>query len=86
MFKVSVDGLPLTLIELDGTATTPITLPFIYLNVAQRASFVLDWTQLQLKSPVIRFRFQPVIIATGGGGIGLKEKTLASPWLGYISI
>jgi FtsP/CotA-like multicopper oxidase with cupredoxin domain len=59
MFTVSVDGMPLLLVELDGTSVTPLTLPFITLNVAQRASFVLDWNLMDAaaqSSSSIRFR------------------------------
>ena len=46
MYKISVDGLPLTLVELDGSAVKPMDLPFIVMNVAQRASVILDFDRL----------------------------------------
>ena len=46
MWKVSVDGVPLTVIEVDGTTVEPHDLPYVVLNVAQRVSFVLDWARM----------------------------------------
>mmetsp|Transcript_4056 Transcript_4056/g.5700 ORF Transcript_4056/g.5700 Transcript_4056/m.5700 type:complete len:681 (-) Transcript_4056:521-2563(-) len=46
MVKISVDGMPLQLIELDTTQVQPLDLQFIQLNVAQRCSFVLDFSRL----------------------------------------
>jgi len=46
MFQFSVDGMPLQLIELDGNAVQPLDLQFIQLNIAQRCSFVLDFTRI----------------------------------------
>ena len=46
MYSFSVDGLPLTLVELDGTAVEPMDLPYIVLNVAQRASVILDFSRM----------------------------------------
>jgi iron transport multicopper oxidase len=46
MYTVSVDGLNLTLVEMDGVAVTPVSMPTFTCNVAQRASFVLDWSTL----------------------------------------
>ena len=59
MFRVSVDGLPLTLVELDGTACEPLDVPFVDLNVAQRAAVILDWSRLHAdvaSSPALWFR------------------------------
>ena len=46
MWRVSVDGMPLMVVEVDGTAVEPLLLPYVELNVAQRISFVLDWSRL----------------------------------------
>ena len=46
MFNVSIDGLPLTLVEVDGAAVQPLDLPFVVLNVAQRVSVILDFRRL----------------------------------------
>ena len=59
MWRVSVDGLPLTLVELDGTAVQPLDVPYVDLNVAQRAAVILDWSRLQADvagSPALWFR------------------------------
>jgi iron transport multicopper oxidase len=59
MFRVSVDGMPLTLVELDGTACEPMDVAALELNAAQRAAFVLDWSRLHadiVASPAIYFR------------------------------
>ena len=46
MFNVSIDGLPLTLVEVDGAAVQPLDLPYVVLNVAQRVSVILDFRRL----------------------------------------
>jgi FtsP/CotA-like multicopper oxidase with cupredoxin domain len=46
MFTISIDGMPLVLIELDGTAVQPLLLRSVTLAVAQRASVILDWSRL----------------------------------------
>ncbi len=46
MFTFSVDGLPLMLVELDGTPVQPLPLRSLTLAVAQRASVILDWSRL----------------------------------------
>ena len=51
---------PPQLIEVDGTKVQPMLLPYIVLNCGQRASVVLDWSDLHpalQKSPAIWFRF-----------------------------
>ena len=60
MFTVTVDGMPLLLVELDGTAVEPMYVQYVQLNVAQRASFVLDWSLMHAdvaSSPSVWFRF-----------------------------
>ena len=49
MFTVSVDGMPLQLIELDSTALEPLEVSQVTINSAQRTSFVLDWTKLDAR-------------------------------------
>ena len=59
MWQVSVDGMPLVLTEVDGTPIEPLQLPYVVLNVAQRVSFVLDFSRLHpdiADSPAIFFR------------------------------
>ena len=46
MFNISVDGMPLTVIELDGTQTVPFDVSYVIINSGQRLSFVLDWEKL----------------------------------------
>lgn len=65
-FTVSIDGLPLTLIELDGVAVEPLDLSKIKLYTAQRASFVVDWSRLNSSitdscSIYLRFEMDPSI-------------------------
>ena len=46
MYTVSIDGLPLHVIELDSTDTVPYTVSFVNVNVAQRVSFYVDLNEL----------------------------------------
>lgn len=46
MFRFFVDGLPITVIEADGTPLEPIDFASVLLNVGQRVSVVLDWSKL----------------------------------------
>jgi len=50
MCNISIDGLPLLLVELDGVATQPLLVPYIVLDVAQRASFIIDWSLLEFNT------------------------------------
>ena len=84
------------LIELDGTAVRPLSLPFVVLNVAQRASLVLDWTRLHpavAASPALWFRVQgmPAMYPTfdnSAPDLGLVGATSGRPldiqWRGKI--
>ena len=47
-FRVSVDGVNLQVVEVDSTAVVPLTVPSFTVNVAQRVSFVVDWSTLTL--------------------------------------
>jgi iron transport multicopper oxidase len=46
MYTVSIDGLPLHVIEVDSTATLPYTVNSFDINVAQRVSFYIDLSEL----------------------------------------
>ena len=46
MFNISVDGMPLTVIEVDGIQTVPFDVSYVVINSGQRLSFVLDWSKL----------------------------------------
>lgn len=46
MYTVSIDGLPLHVIEVDTTATFPYTVNSFDINVAQRVSFYVDLNEL----------------------------------------
>lgn len=45
MYQVSVDGLPLQIVEIDGKPVEPLVLPYFNLNVAQRVAFYLDFSK-----------------------------------------
>ena len=46
MYTVSIDGLPLHVIEIDSTSVAPYTVTFVNVNVAQRVLFYIDLTEL----------------------------------------
>ena len=46
MFTVSIDGMPLTVVEVDACAVLPLDLASVTLNVAQRVSVVLDFSRI----------------------------------------
>ena len=46
MYSVSIDGLPLHIIEVDSTPTLPYTASSFHMNVAQRVSFYIDLSEL----------------------------------------
>ncbi|CAF2030985.1 unnamed protein product [Rotaria magnacalcarata] len=66
MFTVSIDGLPLHIIELDQTAVVPYTVSSFSISVAQRVSFYVNLNEfndtfvppdmLPIKSVYIRFK------------------------------
>ena len=63
MLNISVDGMPLTVIELDGIQTVPIDVSYVVVNSGQRVSFVLDWDRLPYSmktSPSILFRVNAI--------------------------
>ena len=60
MFTISVDGMPLKIIEIDGGLVKPLVVSNFTVNVAQRVSFILDFSKLDSSlqsSPSIWFRF-----------------------------
>ena len=69
-YNFSVDGLAMTVVELDGTPVTPFDVPWLILTIAQRAVVILDWTRLHpavASSPALFFRASamPMDAATG---------------------
>jgi iron transport multicopper oxidase len=46
MYRISVDGMPLKVIEIDGNPVTPQDFSQVTLDAAQRVSFILDWSRL----------------------------------------
>ena len=60
MVSVSVDGMPLQVIELDNTPIQPYDLPYARINIAQRFSFVLDFSRMDpslANSSAVKIRF-----------------------------
>lgn len=45
-FNVSVDGMPLSVIETDGFSVTPLDVPWVFIDVAQRVSVLLNWSRI----------------------------------------
>jgi len=69
MFSFSVDGMPLQVIELDGSPVNPLSLSHVVLNVAQRVSVVLDFSLLNstlqaAKSIYFRVKAMPEMYPT----------------------
>ena len=63
MFNISVDGMALTVIELDGEPTVPFDVSYVIVNSGQRVSFVLDWSKLpksMQNSPSVLFRVNAI--------------------------
>jgi len=60
MFTITVDGMPLKIIEIDGQMVVPFIVSSFVVNVAQRVSFLLDFSLLNstlANSPAIWLRF-----------------------------
>jgi len=60
MFTITVDGMPLKIIEIDGDMVVPFSVSSFVVNAAQRVSFLLDFSQLNStlqSSPAIWIRF-----------------------------
>ena len=97
MFRISVDGMPLTVVELDNTAVVPMDVGSVPLNVAMRASVILDFSRLSPKiasSPAIWVRVQamPSMYPTFDDTdphLGLYGNTTGAPfettWFGLIT-
>lgn len=89
VFTMSIDGLPLRVIELDGTVIHPKDVRSISLNVGQRVSFVLDFrrlSQLVNKSPSVFVRFTGSRHIYPGDGMRgtAKNESLRGQWKGRI--
>ena len=99
LYNVSVDGMPLTVIELDGVAIAPLVLPWLVLNVAQRASIVLDWSHMHpslASASAVHIRVAAMAMymdmAPSAGGMNSTTSTLAgapvefsTSWVGTIA-
>ena len=78
MFTFSIDGLPLTVVGADACDVEPSDAPSVMLNVAQRASVVLDFSRLSdavASSPSLWIRVQAM---PGAPGV-IGERQLSSP-------
>lgn len=89
VFTLSIDGLPLRVVELDGTLIHPKDVRSISLNVGQRVSFVLDFrrlSQLVDKSPSVFVRFTGSRHIYPGDGMRgtAKNESLRAQWKGRI--
>lgn len=64
MFRVSVDGMPLQVVEIDGSPVDPLNIPFFIINSGQRIAFNLDFSKLDLaavsNSDSIYFRVEGI--------------------------
>ena len=97
MFRISVDGMPLTVVELDNCAVVPMDVGSIPLNVAMRASVILDFSRLSpeiASSPALWVRVQamPAMYPTFDPDLpylGLYGNTTGLPfettWFGLIT-
>lgn len=47
MFNISIDACMMQVIEIDGTDTLPYNVTSFVLNVGQRVSVLVDWTQVK---------------------------------------
>ena len=77
MFSFSIDGVNLQVVELDSTAVAPFTVPSFDINVAQRVSFIVDWSTLTLPAN-----------ASAGSGVFLRATAMTDMYAldptGYI--
>ena len=61
MFTISIDGLPLQLIELGSSKVQPMDLQYLTLNVGQRCSFIIDFLRMDpavITSEAIKIRIK----------------------------
>ena len=85
MYNVSVDGMPLTVVELDGVAIAPLVLPWLVLNVAQRASVVLDWDRMHpsmASMTAVHVRISAMAMYSDLGPYGAAANTTSSTLAG----
>jgi FtsP/CotA-like multicopper oxidase with cupredoxin domain len=98
MFRISVDGMPLKVVEIDGNPVTPQDFSQVTVDAAQRVSFILDWSRMDptMKSLTrVTFRVHAVptmyrqydfldTVAYGlyGSSSGVKFMT---QWLGHFA-
>ena len=54
MFMFAIDGVALTVVELDGTEVAPYTVSSVMLNVAQRAVVIVSFADLRSRYPSLR--------------------------------
>ena len=69
MFSIAIDGVSLQVVELDGTPVAPYEVAALTLNVAQRASVLVDWSTLPP--------------STRGGAVFLRVTPLTSMYTGW---
>ena len=100
MFKISVDGMDLQIVEIDGSPVDPFNVPYFNLNVAQRVAFYLDFSKLNnaaiSNSNSIYFRVQgmpdmyPTYNPADTVGLGLYGSSSGKPlnlmWRGIINL
>lgn len=80
-----MDGLPLTVVELDGTAVAPFDLPWLQLAVAQRAVVLLDWRRLAAGSgaaAAVAVRFAAVSMYMPGMAAPANQSSTSSTLAG----
>lgn len=61
MYTVSIDGLPLHIIEVDSSPTVPYVVGSFTINVGQRVSFYIDWNELSFAADAVFIRFQAML-------------------------
>jgi len=83
MFNLSVDGLPLQLIELDGMAVKPLTVSSVVVNAGQRVSFIVHFASLLTSSS---FRPSSLYIRATGIPFMYPEYDPSAPNLGKYAI
>jgi hypothetical protein len=63
-YRFSIDGLPMTILEIDGTPVKPMLVPDVTLFVAQRVTLLLDWSLMDHSMRIynaIWFRFRATV-------------------------
>ena len=85
-YNFSVDGLAMTVVELDGTPVTPFDVPWLVLTIAQRAVVILDWARLHpavAASPALFLRVTGLPMDTGPG---LQRSTAGTLFAGGAAV